>query len=215
MIVIKENERLYLRSWEYNAARTITELAAIVKKNGGRVEPCYAAIISNRTLTAAVMEQVEHVDQMEKTGINAEAIAAARVKLEQLQAVNNEPITVTHTSYISFVLDGFYYYYQVDENPFFDFHYQKTRLHGKEYSRDAVLKDDPKIWVKDCFFSFRCPQKEIEEAAAQIFKLLTRARESGIRRSRRGKRVRVENRYNSGYHYKSVEEPERFCTVDF
>lgn len=31
MIVMKENERLYLRSWEYNAARTITELAAIVK----------------------------------------------------------------------------------------------------------------------------------------------------------------------------------------
>ena len=121
MIVMKENERLYLRSWEYNAARTITELAAIVKKNGGRVEPCKAAIISNRALTAAVMEQAEHVDQMEKTGVNMEAIAAARVKLEQLQAVNNEPVKVTHTSYISFVLDGFYYYYQVDDNPFFDF----------------------------------------------------------------------------------------------
>lgn len=119
MIVMKENERLYLRSWEYNAARTITELAAIVKKNGGRVKPCEAAIISNRTLTAAIMEQAEHVDRMEKTGANMEAIAAARVKLGQLQAVNNEPIKVTHTSYISFVLDGFYYYYQVDENPFF------------------------------------------------------------------------------------------------
>ena len=77
-IVIKDGTRLYLRAWEYNAARIITELANIVNNHGGRVKPTHTAIISDRSTEE-----------------------------------ENEPITVTHTSYISFILDDTYYYYQV------------------------------------------------------------------------------------------------------
>ena len=83
-IVTKDGERLYLRAWEYNAARIITELARIIENHGGRVKPTNTAIISDRSAEE-----------------------------------ESDPITLTHTSYISFVLDETFYYYQVDDNPFF------------------------------------------------------------------------------------------------
>jgi hypothetical protein len=101
-IVMKDGERLYLRAWEYNAARIITELANIVKNHGGRVKPTNTAIISDRSAEE-----------------------------------KSEPITVTHTTYISFILDETYYYYQVDGNPFFEFYYNKTPIKNGKRSRAA------------------------------------------------------------------------------
>ena len=53
-IVTKDNERLYLKSWQYNAARILSELANIVKTNGGRVQPLKTAIISDRSLSYTI-----------------------------------------------------------------------------------------------------------------------------------------------------------------
>lgn len=65
-IVFNDGERLYLRAWEYNAARIITELAQIVQNHGGRVKPTHTAIISNRS-TEEKSEPIEikHFAQME------------------------------------------------------------------------------------------------------------------------------------------------------
>ena len=46
MIVTKENERLFCKTWTYNAARILSELAQVVENNGGRVKDGHAAIIS-------------------------------------------------------------------------------------------------------------------------------------------------------------------------
>ena len=162
-IVIKDGERLYLRAWEYNAARIITELANIVNNHGGRVKPTHTAIISDRS-----------------------------AKEEK------EPITVTHTSYISFVLDEVYYYYQVNDNPFFDFYWNKTPVRNGKYSKDARLKADKKEWLYDCFFMSHCGQPEIIEAANLIFNMLCNAPMSKI--IREGRKQRVPNTYNNGWH---------------
>ena len=37
MFVSRENERLYLTSWEYNAARVLARLEKVVSDNGGSV----------------------------------------------------------------------------------------------------------------------------------------------------------------------------------
>ncbi len=139
-IVLNDGERLYLRAWEYNAARILTELAAIVKNHGGRVKPTYTAIISDRSAKEEA-----------------------------------EPITVTHTSYIEFVLDETYYYYQVVDNPFFEFYYNKTPIMNGKYSRDAGLDEDKKEWLFDCFFGSNCGQPYIIEAANLIFNMLCNA----------------------------------------
>ena len=56
MLVFKENERLYLKSWNYNAACIISELAKIVINSGGRVKPTFHAIISNRTIDSIIKD---------------------------------------------------------------------------------------------------------------------------------------------------------------
>lgn len=177
-IVIKDGERLYLRAWEFNAARIISELASIVKNHGGRVKPTNTAIISDRSAT-------------EET----------------------EPITVTHTSYISFVLDDTYYYYQVDSNPFFEFYYNKTPVKNGKRSRDAGLEVDKKEWLYDCFFGSNCGQQDITEAANLIFKMLCNAPMSSIIRDKR--KQKVANIHNDGWHFGTVYATERLEKVDF
>jgi hypothetical protein len=177
-IVTKDGERLYLRAWEYNAARIITELANIVKNHGGRVKPTYTAIISDRSAEE-----------------------------------ENEPITVTHTSYISFVLDETYFYYQADSNPFFDFYWSKTPVRNGKYSKDAGLEADKKEWFFDCFYGSNCGQPDIIKAANYIFNMLCNAHMSKIIRDRY--KQRVPNTYNDGYHMETVYTPERMEKVDF
>lgn len=53
MIVIKENERLYATSWQYNSARILTRLAQLITAQGGKVKPLYSAVISDRNLEEA------------------------------------------------------------------------------------------------------------------------------------------------------------------
>ena len=177
-IVIKDGTRLYLRAWEYNAARIVTELAKIVKNHDGRVKPTHTAIISDRNATDEA-----------------------------------EPITVTHTTYISFILDEVYYYYQVNENPFFEFYYSKTPVRNGKYSKDAGLEPDKKEWLYDCFFKSNCGQPDIVEAANLIFNMLCNAPLSEI--IREGRKQRVPNTYNNGYHMETVYKPERMEEVDF
>ncbi len=50
MIFIRDEERLYLPTWGYNACRIMTALEEIVKRRGGKVKPSNTAIISNRNI---------------------------------------------------------------------------------------------------------------------------------------------------------------------
>ena len=177
-IVRKEGERLYLRAWDYNAARIISELANIVKNHGGRVRPTNTAIISDRSAKEEA-----------------------------------EPITVTHTTYISFVLNETHYYYQVNDNPFFDFYYSKTPIKNGMRSRDAGLEADKKEWLFDCFFGSNCEQQDVIEAANLIFNMLCNAPMSEIIRDKR--KQRVANTYDDGWHFETVYTPERLEKVDF
>lgn len=59
MFITQENQRLYLNTWEYNAARVLTELANTVIIRGVRVKPLHTAIISNRSITNAKQEYTE------------------------------------------------------------------------------------------------------------------------------------------------------------
>lgn len=126
----------------------------------------------------------------------------------------NAPITVTHTTYITFELDGMYYYYQVEENPFFPFFYIKTPIDdGKKFSRDACLEEENKEWLLDCFFKSECPSEMIIKAAEFIFDMLMNAKNSQIIRD--CKKTRVPNTYDSGWHYEYVYAKERFAQIDF
>lgn len=219
MFITQENQRLYLNTWEYNASRILTELAKTVINNGGRVKPLKNAIVSNRSITDAKQEytkKIEQLAELEKANHNKKRAAAIKTyseNLETLEKVNNEPIKVTHTSYISFIHDGFYYYYQINDNPFFEFYYHKIPVQNGCYSCDTYLTEDKKEWLRNCFFSYDCSYADVVRAANFIFNMLVQAKPSRIHRE--SKKQRVANIYDDGYHYEIVYAPERFTKIDF
>ena len=183
-IVTKDNERLYLKSWQYNAARILSELANIVKTNGGRVQPLKTAIISDRSLSYTIQEKKQKLEMLSEHLPESKNLSAALTykeqitkEIEALESINNEPITVTHTSYIKFVLDGILYYYQVDDNPFFEFYYTKAPVQNNKIGSNinTYADCDAKEWVKDSLFKYACPEKDIKDAANFIFNMLTNA----------------------------------------
>lgn len=94
-----------------------------------------------------------------------------------MQKIDNTPRELHYGEwlYISFALDGICYYYQLNDNPFFDFLYHKSRIYNGRVIRNCVCKKDQKTWLRDCFFSYRCTDAERMAAAKHIFTILMNA----------------------------------------
>lgn len=150
MLILKENERLYYGTWEYNSCRIMSALAEIVVKNGGRVKPQKKAIISDRYLEESKIKLSNRIDVLKELenkshkDIRENAIIEKEKELKNLELINNNAITVTHTTYISFIYENNYYYYQMDENPFFEFYYTKTPIKNGKHSCDTLLEEEKK-----------------------------------------------------------------------
>lgn len=218
MIVMKDNERHYATSWQYNSARILTRLAQLVTEQGGKVKPLHPVILSDRNLEDEIRETESKMNHLPEP--NPDSWLDVRFivehhylnKLEELRAIPND-IIVTHTSYISFAMNGLYYSYQLDDNPFFPFLYLKTPIENGTYSGDACFEDDPKSWAVNALFGFGCPQSEIETAAQAILALLLAAPLSTLRHDT--KRIRVPNTYDSGSHFENIPVKERRLKIDF
>ena len=219
MLILKENERLYPSTWEYNSCRIMSALVEIVAKNGGRVKPQKKVIISDRYLEETKIKLSNRIDclkeleQKKHKDIRENAIIEKEKELKKLELINNDPIQITHTTYISFIYENYYYYYQMDENPFFEFYYIKTPIKNGEYSCNALLTESKKTWLYDCYLKVGCTENDIKKAAEYIFNMLINYNSSQIRLDK--KRVRVPNSYDNSYHYETIYEKEHFASVDF
>lgn len=219
MIVTKDNQRHYATSWQLNSARILTRLAQLVTAQGGKVKPLHPAILSDRNLEDDIQDIETRIrtltEQENESHSDAQTLALQTClsHLDRLRAIPNTPITVTHTSYISFAMNGLYYSYQLDSNPFFPFYYMKTPIENGTYSGDACFEDDPKSWFTDPLVGFGCPQSEIETAAQAILALLLTAPLSTLRHDTQ--RIRIPNTYDSGYHFENIPLKERRLKIDF
>ena len=177
-------KHLYLSNWPYNAAHIFDELEKIVLNHGGAIVSTWRntarekVSITNRTLNGAIREEKERIERLENLGRPADH---CKRDLERLEAINNEPYITAYGDwqYISFVVNGMYYYYQVDRNPFFPFYYTKTPVTGGEIDRNAWSYEDKKEWLYDCFFRVDCSQADRVEAANLIFNMLVNSSVSG------------------------------------
>lgn len=188
-----EVERRYLTSWDYNAALIFEELETIVKNHGGQLcrtwdygePPAWQLerkqyLITNRTLSRIIHEKTELLIRLEERG-RTEAAQAVRDELEQYARIDNEPRLSYYGDYryITFALDGYYYYYQVDRNPLFEFYFTKAHiLTGDQINRNRYMSEDKKEWWNDCFLSHSCAPEDRREAANLIFNMLVTADES-------------------------------------
>lgn len=221
MIVIKDNERHHATSWQYNSARILTRLAQLITAQGGKVKPLHPAVISDRNLEEICTATQRRLESSYKAGLTSHPkeretqISNLQKELARFQAIPNAPITVTHISYINFTMNGVYYSYSLDDNPFFPFHYIKTPIDpkSKTYSGDACMEESSKSWLTDPLIGFGCPDSEIESAAGAILSLLLAAPLSTIRHDT--KRTRIPNTYDSGCHFENIPIKERRLKIDF
>ena len=183
-------QKLYLSSWQYNAALILTELENIVKNNGGKICKTWSYgappewithrkkyEIVNRSLTGAISEARQRLERLEALS-RTDAATAYREELKQLENIDNTPRILYYGDlhYISFTLNNCYYYYQLDSNPFFDFYYTKKVIYDDNKILNCCYSDgDAKKWWKDIFYSFRCTPAERRAAAEMIFNMLTAA----------------------------------------
>ena len=216
MFAAKDGQRLYLTSWQYNCARVMTQLAKLVEAKGGKVKHGYTLLVNNRSINEKIREIESHIEGMRKVGekLNKELdLSKTEAELAALKAIPNEPITITQDLYIVFVLNGIYYYYEANDNPFFDFRYTKTPVVNGKYSSRACSDEMDKTWTRDEMFGFECSEEVINSAAEALLDMLIKA-ELSVKRLESTKQ-RVPNLYNDGYHYETVYEKETFRDIGF
>ena len=117
-------------------------------------------------------------------------------------------------NYIRFVLNGYMYYFQIDDNPFFPHCYIKTKVVDGKYSLNTYMDElTERTWMKRLERYVRNTDECLENVAEDLYKTLLDAKDSEKYREEETKVV--PNIYNSGTHTEKVFRPERFAKVDF
>ena len=222
MYVSRENERLYLDSWEYNAARVLARIEKMVSDNGGTVivrDYNRIALVSDRTLDECIKKAQDNCDKVRaaleshyddgRDDARRTYLAENVKKLEQYKRIDNTPIRCRWFTYISFVLDGVYYSINLDDNPFFPFTYKKIRLDNDNcYRGDYYAEQLNKAWLFSSLYRCGCSEDDIKEAACMLYNSLLNGKFSG-RAAAEKERRRVANTYNDGWHYETIVKPGR------
>jgi hypothetical protein len=122
-----------------------------------------------------------------------------------------EPVPIYGHGYISFTLDGDYYYFQVDSNPFFDPMILKARIDNGKY-REVYLEAFSREWIYDCMFQI-ANDAEIREIAEILFSLLIKRKCCAPVPPEKHK-VKVENLYDNGWHWEYKSESVKYRKVE-
>lgn len=225
-------QTLYFSNAKYNLTLIIKELEKIVLNEGGNVKPAYHnGYIINRSFLEAAQENENHAARLEELTASKYANDPAKVKKWKTAAANlkaeaeelrkkaeESTAEASHTGYIIFTLNGFYYSIDFNDNVFEDFYYTKTPIKdGNRISRDTYREKLIKSWFHNCFYSLDDAKPELaedrKEAANIIFNIITAAPACEVYRETY--RKRVQNYYNSGYHYETLTKPERIEKLTF
>ena len=199
-------KKLYLSQWDYNKSLIFEELKKMVLNNGGLMVSDWQkkqekTKIYNRTIKYKIESKQQHVEFLETR--------KEEMTKEQKQNINNvidnylkEIITlekqykkttriITNNGYLQFVLNGFLYYIQFDDNPFFDFYYTKQPIND-----DLTIKDNtiyfeklPKeeLFIKDYYLNYT--KKNLKDTAKNIYNFLVNAKNSRIYKQRNNKKT--------------------------
>lgn len=204
-------KKLYLKTWSFNIYRILNEIRKEIEKNGGEL-----------------VESSPYISKKEKIMIYdryyLEAERETRANLEKsptLEEYNRKYFKsyyeaikrnykykkiVKCESWLHFYYEGFIYYIEIDENPFFE-HYiikeraekegetyiVKYRYYMQELKNTIINKINTTAYISD---------KEIKKIAKKFLQEILQQKESEIVKTRK----RVENLYNRGYHYETIKE---------
>lgn len=119
---------------------------------------------------------------------------------------------------LEYIKDGYFYYIEYDENPFFPIHFRKVKVdESGNYTgiRYTSTSDEVNIrsWKNSRTLMFTlgydgifktCDDSEIEEMAQFHYRQIKEVVEGGAESGTIFDKKRIPNYYNSGYHYERV-----------
>lgn len=236
MYFYTQNQTLYPDFWDYTYFMVLEQLAKLVKKNGGRVEPhrFNTGYIENRTLYEQIAEKEKHFERFKRyfelekeagkltdTEYNTKLenlTVNMTTEIETLKAVENKPVKTNYPGYIRFILDGFYYSFTYSESTF-NYVCSKTPVRNDGTILDNIYSENVSraFWdgISDnkLFQDKKAYKKAIKEAAEILLNSLKNNPVSGVYREQT--RKRVSNTYNSGYHYETIYSKDKYKKIEF
>lgn len=203
-------EKKYLKSWSFNSYLIIAELKKIVKRNGGFevedfpfIKVSHKYEIENRTFWET--EQKIENEKNEKLKAfyiehNKDYIKAKENDYKSIRQVNN-------ANYLQFYFNRNIYYIQLEENPFFPHKIQKMPCSDDlKVSYNYYLEDLKDDFLQNIDEYSYMTDETIKEIAAKLFKQLKECRQSEVVTQKK----RVNNLYDSGYHYEYIKEKRNY-----
>lgn len=156
--------------------------------------------------TCLVLEALEKIIKD-----NGGKVAKAHWIMGSNRSIEGEPRKMRGQQYMTFILDDMFYYFQIDDNPFFPHRYQKTEIVNGKRMRNVYLEEFSREWIYDCLFGVT-NDDEIKEIANQVFNLLVMAKPSGIYREK--KRIRVPNTYDGDWHWENTVDRDQWIPAE-
>lgn len=223
-------ERLYLSGWGVNSYKIINKLAELVKQEKGEIITEYkelynkndVILIKNRNIDTDIIELTDKIEKAtnnlknnehdeETTKKIQDYIEKNTKELNELKEINNDFIELRYKNYLTFIIDNFVYYIQLDENPYFPWYIIKKPAEINEKGEiitryNYYMEDLNKDFIEtyDNIQSFYEPtnDKQITEIATRLLNQVKNRKCCDIVTNKR----RVSNYYNNSYHYEYIKE---------
>lgn len=217
------NNKLYLKSFEYNSYIILDELRKKIYNKGGFVVSNWnhiakPTIIYNRTLQNNIKELKESIQTIDNNLKNnnydddrKKQLMGYKQKkekeLKELEKIQDEKV-IYNTSYLQFKLDDYIYYIEFNSNPFFEHYIHKQPIDEIKDNR-YIVKYNHYIdtFSLDIFnnidlFKYNLTDSEIKQGVDILFNMLINANESEIVINRQREYCYHCNKYT----YKQVKE---------
>ncbi|MBQ6223444.1 MAG: hypothetical protein IJJ44_12600 [Solobacterium sp.] len=215
----------YYTNWMYNRAVLMNRLMKNVYDNGGMLvcrkgwhsfDTRYE--VHNRQVIDSILEcqtRIDEVKSMPENQMRKKYIETKEQELDKLRSMKKHPFTTQLTSYVSFVLDGVYYYLEMNDNPFFEFYVMKYPVTNGLKAFEAYCLDEfsKENWMFDCLFTWEINEDEYKEIANLIMNQLIAEPYSMPVINKK----RVSNLYDGRYQYEYVKERKevQYEVVDY
>lgn len=174
----KEIKTRYYDAWNFNTRRIIKRFEKLIFDNGGYIVSSWQKELDNFHFVARFSNYKNETWTDEKICFDS-----------------------NYDSYIVFMIDGFVYYVQFDNNPFFEHYYIKQACRHDDangaYITDygAYSNELNREFLYDCLFSFDCTNDEIKEIANLFFNQIISAPASQTETKRVRKYYGVGNKH--------------------
>lgn len=204
---------LYLKSCDYNKIRLQDATKRIIVENGGKlVYQQYKQdhmTFYNRSITEKIEKNNDIIYALKRHNKSAAHLEKENAELEKAFELSKYETLESKYTWggisLAFALDGYYYTFDMDSNPFFPCYTKKIKLdESNSYVGDYYCEsfDGVKSFIYDDIFSISCSDESINNMAVELFNFIINSKLSQevIERNKK----RVPNHYNSGYHYETI-----------